>query len=175
MNERRSGAPPAACEGTGLRAAMFMRLLCRVVVPRSACITLLALALTALIGNLMPVGASGPTGPTTQQPLQGDHYLDQGPVQLPMYKTSPLYLPASLPNLVPALVSTNNVCLVHNVDLKILVIAADGNEAALPAIQQALDYLGTPYTVYRAAATPGGLTADKLASGCHGYYQGVIL
>jgi hypothetical protein len=63
----------------------------------------------------------------------------------------------------------------RNIDLKVLVIATDGNEPTLPAILQALDYLGTPYTVYRAVATPNGLTADKLASGCHGYYQGVIL
>ncbi len=61
------------------------------------------------------------------------------------------------------------------IDMKILVIAADGNEASLPAIQQALDYLGTPYTVYVATQTPGGLTSDKLGAGSHGYYQGIIL
>jgi hypothetical protein len=63
-------------------------------------------------------------------------------------------------------------------DLKILVIAADGNEADLPAIQQTLDYLGTPYTTYVAAKTPGGLTNSKLvdpANSAHAYYQGVIL
>ena len=61
------------------------------------------------------------------------------------------------------------------VDMKILVIAADGNEACLPAIQQTLDYLGTPYSVYIAAKTPGGLTPDRLSNGEHGYYQGIIL
>jgi hypothetical protein len=59
--------------------------------------------------------------------------------------------------------------------MKILVIAADGNEANLPAIKQALDYLGTPYTVYMATQTRGGLTPDKLGTGSHGYYQGIIL
>ena len=63
-------------------------------------------------------------------------------------------------------------------DLKVLVIAADGNEADLPAIQQILDYLGTPYTLYVAGKTPGGLTNSKLidpANSSHTYYQGVIL
>ena len=66
-------------------------------------------------------------------------------------------------------------CSAPTIDAKVLVIAADGKEADLPAIQQALDDLGTPYTVYTAASTPNGLTPDKLSSGCHGYYQGVIL
>lgn len=66
-------------------------------------------------------------------------------------------------------------CSAPTIDAKVLVIAADGKEADLPAIQQALDNLGTPYTVYTAASTPNGLTPDKLSSGCHGYYQGVIL
>ncbi len=63
-------------------------------------------------------------------------------------------------------------------DLKVLVIAADGNEADLPAIQQTLDYLGTPYTTYVAAKKPGGLTNAMLidpANSAHAYYQGVIL
>ena len=60
-------------------------------------------------------------------------------------------------------------------DLRLLVIAADGEDATLPAIRQVLDYLGTPYTVYVAGRTPGGLTPDKLASGCHAFYQGIIL
>jgi hypothetical protein len=61
------------------------------------------------------------------------------------------------------------------VDLKVLVLASDGTEADLSAIQQALDYLGTPYTVYIASQHPNGLTPDKLSNGCHGHYQSVIL
>ena len=56
-----------------------------------------------------------------------------------------------------------------------LVIASDGQEVDLPAIKQALEYLGTPYTVYVASQTPNGLTPDKLSNGCHGFYQGIIL
>ncbi len=57
---------------------------------------------------------------------------------------------------------------------RILVISADGSEAALPAIRQALDYLGTPYTV-RIATTAGPLTANQLSVDGRGNYQGVIL
>jgi hypothetical protein len=64
---------------------------------------------------------------------------------------------------------------VQTIDMKVLVIAADGNEAGLPAIKEALEYLGTPYTVYVATRTPYGLKPGKLSSGSHGYYQGVIL
>jgi hypothetical protein len=59
--------------------------------------------------------------------------------------------------------------------MRVLVISADGNEADLPAIQSALDYVGTPYEVYVATQHPGGLTPAKLATGCHAFYQGVIL
>jgi hypothetical protein len=60
-------------------------------------------------------------------------------------------------------------------DMRVLVISADGHEADLPGIQTTLDYLGTPYTVYVASASPGGLTADRLSNGCHANYQAVIV
>src|SRR5437667_946335 len=67
----------------------------------------------------------------------------------------------------------NNVHILPTIDMQILVITADGNEANLPAIKQTLEYLGTPYTIYIATQTPGGLTPDKLGGGSHGYYQGI--
>ena len=60
-------------------------------------------------------------------------------------------------------------------DLAVLVVTATTNDAALPAIQQALDFLGTPYTLHVASANPGALTADKLSSGSHGFYSAVML
>ncbi len=66
-------------------------------------------------------------------------------------------------------------CTSTSVGLKLLVLAGDGTEADLPAIQQALDYMGTPYTVYISSQHPGGLTAGLLSSGCQSFYQGVIL
>ena len=60
-------------------------------------------------------------------------------------------------------------------DLAVLVVSATTNDAALPAIRQALDFLGTPYNVHVASAQPGTLTADRLASGTRGFYSSVML
>jgi hypothetical protein len=61
------------------------------------------------------------------------------------------------------------------VDLRLLVISANGSEPSLAAMRRSLDYLGTPYTVYVAANTPGGLTDARLWSGNQGFYQGILL
>jgi hypothetical protein len=59
-------------------------------------------------------------------------------------------------------------------DMRILVIAADGNETDLGAIKADLDSAGIPYTVLIAATTP--LTSAMLWDGVgHGYYQGVMM
>ena len=60
-------------------------------------------------------------------------------------------------------------------DLAVLVVTATTNDAALPAIRQALDFLGTPYTVHIASAQPGALTGDKLFTGLRGFYAAVML
>lgn len=60
-------------------------------------------------------------------------------------------------------------------DLAVLVVSATAGDAALPAIRQALDFLGTPYTVHIASAQPGSLTAEKLAAGLRGFYSSVML
>ncbi len=62
----------------------------------------------------------------------------------------------------------------QTLDAKLLVLSADGAEPALAAIRQVLDYLGTPYTVWVASRNPGTLTPSALASGTHGFYQGVV-
>ena len=72
-------------------------------------------------------------------------------------------------------------CPTPTIDLKLLVIAADPTDTltTLPAIRQALDYLGTPYTVWTATPKPADASLNRLtsmlASGCHAFYQGVIL
>jgi hypothetical protein len=61
------------------------------------------------------------------------------------------------------------------VDMRLLVISANGTEAVLPSIRDTLDYLGTPYDLH-VAADPGVLTAATFESGgCQGRYQGIIL
>jgi hypothetical protein len=59
-------------------------------------------------------------------------------------------------------------------DLKVLVISADGNETDYPAIKAFLGQLGIPYSVLIGTQTQ--LTASMLWDGStHGYYDGVIL
>jgi hypothetical protein len=111
--------------------------------------------------------------------------LRQEPLTPPGKTSKPLQPPpANLPsqNKMAAQAAGNALAATKAVnttmDLKVLVVAADGNEADLPAIKQILDYLGTPYDVYVAAKSPGGLTNSKLidaANSAHIYYQGVIL
>jgi hypothetical protein len=61
------------------------------------------------------------------------------------------------------------------VEMRLLVITADGNEAVLGAIKSTLDHLGTPYDIH-VAGQPGELTPAMLSdAACHGLYQGVIL
>jgi hypothetical protein len=106
----------------------------------------------------------------------------RGPLPLrdPMV-SRPLQVPANMPAMptsaAPAWISQTlpapNTPV--QLDMRILVLAADGTEADLPAIRQILDYLGTPYDVHIAATTPGTLTADALSTDSHGHYQGVIL
>ena len=60
-------------------------------------------------------------------------------------------------------------------EMRVLVVSADGNETGLPAITQTLEYLGTPYTTYIATRTPGGLVPEFLSEGCHANFQAVIL
>ena len=63
---------------------------------------------------------------------------------------------------------------VSSIDMKLLVIAADGNETDYPAIVAFLQQIGIPYTTLMAAQTT--LTASMLSDGAgRGYYQGIIL
>ncbi len=66
---------------------------------------------------------------------------------------------------------------IQSIDMRVLVIAADGNEPGLPAIRNTLDYVGVPYDVM--IATNEALTADRLCTLTAGYgnarYQGVVL
>ncbi len=161
------------------------------------------LVLLALLLPSSLVNAAKPPPQTGKHKHAHTHVFKQGPAALPKMKTGPLHPPINPPSIdtynrsrglekgrngtmntgpaqvripMSATITTNTTaCTSPTIDLKILVIASDGNEADLAAIKQTLDYVGIPYTVYIAAQTPNGLTPDKLSSGCHGYYQGVIL
>src|SRR5205807_4131933 len=51
-----------------------------------------------------------------------------------------------------ASISSVPSCTTLTLDGKLLVLSADGNEPSLTGIQQALDYLGTPYMLWIATA-----------------------
>ena len=61
------------------------------------------------------------------------------------------------------------------VSMQLLVVSQDGTEPSLPLIEQNLNAIGTPYTVYIESQTPGGLTPAYLSNGSVGNFQGVIL
>lgn len=146
------------------------------------------------------VSAAPPMPADAQAAPKHGHKLRKGPVTIPKLPTGPLGQPQGLPApkamstvmaaavvtpesptpaATPAATPMTAACATPTIDLKILVVAADGKEADLPAIKQTLDFLGTPYTVFLAAPRPASPTTDRLAaqlaSGCHAFYQGIIL
>jgi hypothetical protein len=124
------------------------------------------IALSILGAGAPPATAAGPD----------DEALSSAPVS-PAPETGamqPLGAPASLiPQVTPA--AAQPACSSSTTDLKILVLAGNGKEPAMAAIRRALDGLGTPYTVWVAADRPGQLTAARLSSGCHAFYQAALL
>ena len=79
------------------------------------------------------------------------------------------------PSRATALATPPPGCSSYSLGMQVLVIATDGTENDLPAIQQALGYHTIPFSTWTAAQNPGLLTADKLSAGCAGKYQGIIL
>jgi hypothetical protein len=73
-------------------------------------------------------------------------------------------LPASAQTLVPA----------TSINMRMLVVSADGTEPILAGIKSILDQLNVPYDVLIASQTP--LTASTLSDGNgNGFYQGIFL
>jgi hypothetical protein len=100
------------------------------------------------------------------------------------YQAAPLAQTTSVPTGTPAATATatptQTACTSPSIDMKILIIATSADtSSALAAIQQVLDFQGTPYTVFTASPKPTDATTDRLAtmlsSGCHAFFQGVIL
>ena len=60
------------------------------------------------------------------------------------------------------------------VDARVLVITADGTDAAVDAITQTLRYLGTPFDVLNATTGPA-LNLDDLVVADHGRYYAIVL
>src|SRR5207248_3171216 len=121
---------------------------------------------------LFGIGMATMLNPAPSGGLMGDIAGLFGESAAPSVPTSLLARPSAVDAAAPPTALTS-AC--PSIDLRLLVIAADESDTVLPAIRQTLDYLGTPYVVWLARERPGELTPDRLASGCHSYYQGVIL
>ncbi|HLL52453.1 MAG TPA: hypothetical protein VK447_02845 [Myxococcaceae bacterium] len=101
------------------------------------------------------------------------HKLRKGPPEFVSPRSKKQVNPANAPKLLSTLGAA--AVTPPSVQAKLLVISADGTEVVLPVIRQVLEYMGTPYTVYVASRSPGGLTHAMLSEGNTGRYQGVIL
>ena len=148
----------------------------RIVGMRGVGLILVAIAMTTVLAS----SASPVLGDRLPQERTSTRQVQTGPVVSPRVRSRPLVVPPGIPPVSAermATVAPN--CPSRTIDLRILVLDADGTDPALTAIGQVLDYLGTPYTVLSAAPVPSDPSIDRLvaelASGCHGFYQGVIL
>lgn len=95
------------------------------------------------------------------------------PVRTGAAPSRPIGLPPELPP-----ISASSVPLEPgtSVDARILVLAADGSEANLPALRQVLDSLGTPYDVWIARSLGGAALKPRLVRGeQQGSYHAVLL
>ncbi len=139
-------------------------------------------AIVALPLVFVGPAASTALAKSAPPPTKRHHVVSYAPIESAAAKnlSHPLQLPVNAPVLKRATAGSG----VDPIDLKVLVLSATGDpnlEPELPVIQQVLDYQGTPYTVYVASKTPGGLTMDKLCAPCppvatqHAFYNAVIL
>lgn len=126
-----------------------------------------AVASALILSAALPPTTTRAVGPGNTSKLR---LAPPAPPVLPSGPLHPVDVPAPLP---AAKVSGGE--FLKPVDLKILVISADGAEVSLGAITTTLNYLGTPYTVVNAYSQPGWLKPSNLVSGSKGLYQGVIL
>src|SRR5581483_9926028 len=127
-----------------------------------------ALVLTVAIGCEKEGRVTG-----APMPAPSTRELGRGPVAPALFASPPLSAPIRAvprPQAEGAPVPVDNTM----VDARLLVIATDGQEQELAAVEDALQFMGSPYDkMIATSAAP--LTAAQLADGAHGKYSGVIL
>lgn len=144
----------------------------------------------ALASSLLGVAPSSAESPKDKKTKHDK--VQKGPVDFPDNPPAPQRMPEDLPSPdpQPSAAVAEPAPPPDSVDLKVLVLAADGTEAGLPAIKQALEYLGTPYDVFLSAPVPADPAANRfadpasgapqlaegdLATSTRGRYSGIIL
>jgi hypothetical protein len=147
-------------------------------------VTLLVTAqMSAALGFLLLLSPVTPARAESPPPFH-NHTPEKGPIVPAPKPAVPVPAPTAdiaSPNkhVLPQTVATATTANARTVDMRVLVLAADGTEADLGGIRQILDYLGTPYQVFQAAPVPVSPTTDRLTpmlhSGTHGNFQAIIL
>ena len=135
-------------------------------------VSLVVLSASIAFAQSPPSPPSPPGSPPGPPPRR---QLSQGPVEFPKIPSRRQVLPRDLPTF-SSLAELPARRVGASVEARLLVVSADGTEPVLGAIRQALDYAGTPYTLYVARNTPGGFTPALLRQDAdHAKYQGIIL
>lgn len=143
-----------------------------------------AVAAAALVGTGAPGASAAPEN--TPGNVHRHPRAQKGPVDSPRVPTRPLAKATNVPTQPATVAPAENV---DPIELKVLVLSADGTESGLPAIEQALSYLGTPYQVFKAAPLPSDPATNRFAdptsgvtlaegpleTSIHAYYQAVIV
>lgn len=138
---------------------------------RSSTVPAVTVAIVLALGVLACATTAGASrGGGQEQVVLAPPALDAGAASAPGQLQS---RPANLTKAArPAALTAPAV--VDPVDLKLLVISADGNETDLPYLKAVLGQIGIPFDVLIATQTT--LTPELLSDGAaHGYYQGVVL
>ena len=112
--------------------------------------------------------------PGGQGQTQRGHDVRLGPVEPQRQAaTQPQHAVTGMPSLQPLALDPAAV-IQGPIDLKLLVISADGQETDFTAITTFLNQIGTPYDTF--IASQGQLVPSMLWDGVsHGYYQGILL
>jgi hypothetical protein len=135
-------------------------------------------ALTVLLAVM--VGTLGAGASSAAAAKGAEKSVARAPIPPPAGPARPLgpplaAPPAASPSIAARSASSLAVCATTALDLRVLVVSADGREPSLAAIKRALNGLGVPFTVWIAKNQPGQLTPDRLSSDCNGLYQAVLL
>ncbi len=136
-------------------------------------ISLLA-RLCLILVMLVTLAPPTPTGADPGSRKGTRHKVERAPVEPERRPTKGLHLANNIKPGKPVDPKLKGIHAVDPIDMKLLVIAADGNETDFPAIKAFLNQLGIPYDTLIATQTT--LAPSLLWDGdLHGYYQGIVL
>jgi MYXO-CTERM domain-containing protein len=113
--------------------------------------------------------------PGCNAPDPGDRMVASGRISLPPPPAPPAVVrPLAIASVNTAPTTGAAPVAGASVDARALVITATGTNAAFTAIENTLQYLGTPFDVLNASTGPA-LTEAALSSGTHGKYNAIFL